>query len=242
MEIFLTPEAWIALATLAVLEIVLGIDNIVFISVLADRLPKHQRRLARRLGLAVALLSRLLLLFSLAWLVKLTQPFMTIFGQDFSWRDVVLLTGGLFLLWKATMEMHHLMQPEDDEAQKSGKKGATFANVIAQIAVIDIVFSLDSIITAVGMVDHIEIMVVAVVLAVIVMLIAVDPISDFITKHPTTKMLAFSLLILIGLALVADGLQFHIPRGYIYFAVAFSLFVEFMNLTLSKKKPPKSSS
>lgn len=237
MEIFLTAEAWIALATLATLEIVLGIDNIVFISVLADRLPKHQRRLARRLGLAAALISRLLLLLSLAWIVKLTAPFMTIFGQDFSWRDVVLLSGGLFLLWKATMEMHHLMQPEEDENTLVGKKGRTFASVIAQIAVIDIVFSLDSIITAVGMVDHIEIMVVAVVLAVIVMLIAVDPISEFITKHPTTKMLAFSLLLLIGIALVADGLQFHIPRGYIYFAVAFSLFVEFMNLTLSKKKP-----
>lgn len=234
MEIFFTAEAWIALATLALLEIVLGIDNIVFISVLADRLPKHQRRLARRLGLAAALVTRLLLLMSLAWLVKMTEPFMNIFGHDFSWRDMVLLLGGLFLLWKATMEIHHLAEPEDENSPS--KKARTFASVIAQIMVIDIVFSLDSIITAVGMVDHISIMVVAVVLAVIVMLIAVDPISDFITKHPTTKMLAFSMLLLIGVALVADGLQFHIPRGYIYFAVAFSLFVEAMNLRLAKKK------
>lgn len=235
LPLLTSPEAWMALATLTVLEIVLGIDNIVFISVLANRLPKEQRELARRLGLVAALVTRLMLLVSLSWLASLTAPLFTALGHTFSWRDVILFTGGLFLIVKATEEIHALMEPEPDDDNTPAKRRATFASVITQIAVVDIVFSLDSVITAVGMVNHVPIMVTAILISVGIMLWAVEPISRFIHNHPGTKMLAFALLILVGMALVADGLGFHIPKGYIYFAVAFSLGVEMLNITRSKR-------
>lgn len=234
IHLLVSPEAWMALATLTVLEIVLGIDNIVFISVLANRLPKEQRELARRMGLVAALVTRLMLLVSLSWLASLTAPLFTALGHTFSWRDIILFVGGLFLIVKATEEIHALMEPEHDDTSAS-KRRATFLSVITQIAVVDIVFSLDSVITAVGMVNEIPIMVTAILISVGIMLLAVEPISRFIHNHPGTKMLAFALLILVGMALVADGLGFHIPKGYIYFAVAFSLGVEMLNITRSKR-------
>lgn len=239
MEFLFSPEAWVALITLTVLEIVLGIDNIVFIAVLANRLPAAQQATARRLGLVAALATRLLLLLSLSWLASLTTPLFDLFGQTFSWRSIILCVGGLFLIWKSTEEIHGLMEPEDEENPGKSKKKATFWSIISQIAVIDIVFSLDSVITAVGMVNHVPVMVLAILIAVGIMLWAVEPISRFIHKHPTTKMLAFALLLLVGVALVADGLGFHIPKGYIYFGVAFSLGVEMLNIVRSKRSTKK---
>ncbi|MFZ2587435.1 MAG: TerC family protein [Alphaproteobacteria bacterium] len=235
LHLFASPEAWMALATLTVLEIVLGIDNIVFISVLANRLPGEQRNLARKLGLAAALSTRLLLLLSLSWLASLTTPLFSVGASSFSWRDIILLVGGLFLIWKSTEEIHALMEPEDAENMTESKRKATFWSVITQIAVIDIVFSLDSVITAVGMVNQVPIMVAAILISVCIMFVAVNPINNFIHKHPTTKMLAFALLLLVGVALVADGMGFHIPKGYIYFGVAFSLGVEFLNIRRHSK-------
>jgi predicted tellurium resistance membrane protein TerC len=235
-----SPEAWMALATLTVLEIVLGIDNIVFISVLANRLPEHQRKLARQGGLAAALITRLMLLVSLSWLASLTEPFITLAGQAFSWRDVILLVGGLFLIWKSTEEIHTLVEHNGEVPTSLSARKVTFWSVITQIAIIDIVFSLDSVITAVGMVNDIPIMVAAILISVAVMLIAVGPINNFIHKHPTTKMLAFALLLLVGVALVADGMGFHIPKGYIYFGVAFSLAIEMLNILRHKKLTAKS--
>jgi len=234
MELLTDPQSWIALATLLALEIVLGIDNIVFISVLAGKLPPEQQQRARTVGLALALVSRLLLLLSLSWIVRLTAPLVTVLGQELSGRDLILFVGGVFLIAKANHEMHQ--QLEGAEGGASRKVAPTFAAVIVQIMLLDVVFSLDSVITAVGMVDEIAIMVTAVVLAVGVMLVFAGPVSRFVDRHPTVKMLALSFLLLIGVTLVADGLGQHISKGYIYFAMAFSVFVEMLNLKLGRAR------
>jgi predicted tellurium resistance membrane protein TerC len=223
------PQIWLGLFTLMALEIVLGIDNLVFISILAGRLPAEQQSAARKAGLAMALLTRLGLLATLAWIVELTQPIFTIRGFALSWRDVILLGGGLFLFYKATHEIHGEVEGDPEDKGPSHRATTTFAAVVSQIAVIDIIFSLDSVITAVGMVDDLWVMVVAVVVAVLVMVLASDSLAAFIAKNPTVKMLALSFLILIGMVLVAEGLHFHIPKGYVYFALGFSVMVEFLN-------------
>jgi len=222
------PQIWASLITLMALEIVLGIDNLVFISILAGRLPQHQQSKARKVGLAMALGTRLLLLATLAWIVTLTKPFIHIGSFGLSWRDVILIVGGLFLLYKATHEIHTEVEG-DVEDKRPAKTGTTFLAVVSQIAIIDIIFSLDSVITAVGMADQLWVMVVAVVAAVIVMLIAADPLANFIAAHPTVKMLALSFLLLIGVLLIAEGMHFHIPKGYVYFALGFSVMVEGLN-------------
>ena len=234
MEIFLDPSIWAAFLTLTALEIVLGIDNIIFISILTSRLPEHQRARGRNIGLAAAMCTRILLLFSLAWMMSLTEDLFSVLGKDISARDLILLLGGAFLMAKATREVHNSL--EGDEPGKQGGVLPSFAGVMAQIAVIDIVFSLDSVITAVGLVQHVEIMVAAIVIAVAIMMLASGPISDFVESHPTVKMLALSFLILIGLTLVGEGLDFHTPKGYIYFAMAFSFGVELLNLRMRKVK------
>lgn len=239
IDLLASPEAWASLATLAILEIVLGIDNLVFISILADRLPAHQRQRARRIGLAAALGTRILLLFSIVWVMQLTQPLFTLFEHTVSIRDLILISGGLFLLAKGTLEIHHTVEGEVGETRTKGHAG--FASVIMQIAVLDIVFSLDSVITAVGMARDIEIMVAAVVIAVLVMLFAAEAVGGFVARHPTVKMLALSFLLLIGVALVADGLQFHIPKGYLYFAVAFAVGVEMLNLLRTSRRAKQQS-
>ena len=222
------PGIWASLITLMALEIVLGIDNLVFISILAGRLPAHQQSKARKVGLAMALITRLMLLATLAWIVTLTKPFVHIGRFDLSWRDVILIGGGLFLLYKATHEIHNEVEG-DAEDKGPGRTASTFFSVVSQIAIIDIIFSLDSVITAVGMADQLWVMVVAVIAAVIVMLVAADPLSNFIAAHPTVKMLALSFLLLIGVMLIAEGLHFHIPKGYVYFALGFSVMVEGLN-------------
>jgi predicted tellurium resistance membrane protein TerC len=224
------PSAWVALATLTALEIVLGIDNIIFISILSGKLPDEQRARGRTIGLAAAMIMRIALLASLAWLSHLTVDLFSLFGHAVTARDLILLVGGLFLLGKATMEIHHNLEGKA-EIQRPGPS-ATFASVIAQIMVLDIVFSLDSVITAIGMAEHLPVMVAAVVIAVAVMMVAAGPISNFVEEHPTIKMLALSFLLLVGMALVADGLGQHIPKGYIYFAMGFSVFVEMLNLRI----------
>lgn len=229
------PNIWASLLTLTFLEIVLGIDNIIFLSIITERVAENRRILAQRLGLGLALFGRIALLAGLVWLTKLTTPIFEIFGHSVSWRDIILMAGGLFLLAKATSEIHHSV--ESGEAGASGGKQVTsFAMAIVQILAIDLVFSLDSVITAVGMTDHLPIMVTAVVIAIGVMMFAATPISDFIRRHPTTKMLALSFLLLIGVALVADALHFHVPRGYLYFAIAFSLLVELLNLAAARRR------
>ena len=227
-------EWLVALVTLTVLEIVLGIDNIIFISILAGKLPADRQGRARTLGLMAAMVTRILLLFSLAWMIRLTQPFFSLFGHAFSGRDLILLLGGLFLLAKATFEIHEKL--EGDESHADTRTAATFAGVITQIMLLDIVFSLDSVITAIGMARQLWVMVTAVVLAVAVMLVAAGPISEFVERHPTVKMLALSFLLLIGFSLVADGLGQHISKGYIYFAMGFSVFVEMLNLRMRSKR------
>jgi predicted tellurium resistance membrane protein TerC len=229
MDLLTSPEAWIALATLTLLEIVLGIDNIVFISVLADRLPPEQRPKARQLGLALAMLTRILLLFSITLIMRLTTVLFTLFGHGVSGRNLILIVGGLFLLTKATREIHDKMEGEGDGVN-GATDAATFRGVLIQIAILDMVFSLDSVITAVGMADDLAVMVTAVILAVGVMMISAGPVGSFVSKHPTVKMLALSFLLLIGTSLIADGAGFHIPKGYIYFAMGFSVFVESLNL------------
>ena len=229
MDLLTSPEAWIALATLTTLEIVLGIDNIIFISVLADRLPTEQRLKARRLGLALAMITRILLLFSITWIMRLTTVLFALFGHGVSGRDLILIVGGLFLLTKSTREIHHKMEGDDD-ATAGARGAATFTGVLIQIAILDMVFSLDSVITAVGMADDLAVMVTAVILAVGVMMISAGPVGDFVSDHPTVKMLALSFLLLIGTSLIADGVGFHIPKGYIYFAMGFSVLVETLNL------------
>jgi len=228
MEWIASPEAWIALVTLTALEIVLGIDNIVFISILVARLPAQQRDTARRTGLALAMISRIALLFSISWIVRLTAPLFSVLQHEVSGRDLILLLGGLFLLAKATFEIHDKL--EGDETHARAEARPSFAGVIAQIIVLDMVFSLDSVITAVGMANDLAVMVAAVVIAVAIMLVASGPISDFVNGHPTIRMLALAFLLLIGVSLVAEGLHYTIPKGYIYFAMAFSVLVELLNL------------
>lgn len=236
MELLTDPHVWLAFFTLTAMEIVLGIDNIIFLAILVGRLPKEQQKKARFIGLSLAMVSRILLLFSLTWLMKLTAPLFAIFGNEISGRDIVLIVGGLFLLFKSTMEIHTSLEGAEHETKTGGS--ASFIGVVSQIAVIDIVFSLDSVITAVGLAEHIEVMVAAIVIAVIVMMLSAGAISDFVDRHPTIKMLALSFLILIGVALIADGFELHIPKGYIYFAMAFSVMVEMLNLKMRKKREP----
>lgn len=236
MSWFTSLEAWIALLTLTALEIVLGIDNIVFISILSDKLPQHQEKLGRQLGLAMAMLTRILLLFSLAWLTRLTAPLISVFSMDFSGRDLILLVGGLFLIGKSTFEIHERLEGEEGHASR--EVTPSLASVVTQIMLLDIVFSLDSVITAVGMVDEISIMITAVVIAVGIMMFASSPISDFVNERPTLKILALSFLLLIGFSLVTDGVGVHIPKGYIYFAMGFSVFVEVINLRVRTKTEP----
>ncbi len=233
MDWVTNPEIWIGFVTLVGLEIVLGIDNIIFISILAGKLPPEQRDKARKLGLLAALLSRLALLLALSWVVKLTSPMFEVFGQPISGRDLILIFGGLFLLAKSVFEMHDSLEGKPGHA--SGKVASSFTSVILQIMVLDIVFSLDSVITAVGMVDELGVMVAAVVVSVVVMLFASGPISRFVDKHPSIKMLALSFLVLIGVVLIAEGFEQHISKGYIYFAMAFSLVVELLNIRLRSK-------
>ena len=236
MEFLTDPHVWLAFITLTAMEIVLGIDNIIFLAILVGRLPKEQQKKARYIGLSLAMVSRILLLLSLAWLMKLTTPLFAILGNEISGRDIVLIVGGLFLLFKSTMEIHTSLEGTEHEKKAGGS--ASFIGVVSQIAVIDIIFSLDSVITAVGMAQHVEVMVAAIIIAMIVMMLSAGAISDFIDKHPTIKMLALSFLILIGVALIADGFELHIPKGYIYFAMAFSVMVEILNLRLRKKREP----
>jgi predicted tellurium resistance membrane protein TerC len=241
MSHLLTADALIGLATLTVLEIVLGIDNIIFISILAGALPPAEQPRARRLGLAGAFCSRMALLFSITWIMRLTAPLFSVLGRDITGKDLILIVGGLFLIGKATTEIHHKI--EDNERaeleEKSKKSGSGLWAVVAQITLIDIVFSLDSVITAVGMVPHVEVMVAANIIALGIMLFAATPISDFVDRHPTIKMLALSFLVLIGTNLVAEGTGFHIPKGYTYFAMAFSVITEMLNIRLRKKSGAK---
>jgi len=236
LEWITNPESLIALLTLTVLEIVLGIDNIIFISILSGKLPKEQQNKARLIGLALAMISRILLLFSIVWIMKLTLPLFALLGQEISGRDLILIGGGLFLIAKSTFEIHDKLEGEDTHS--SGRAAKSFSNVIIQILLLDIVFSLDSVITAVGMAKELIIMVLAVMIAVGVMMISSKSISDFVEKHPTVKMLALSFLLLIGVSLIAEGLEQHIPKGYIYFAMAFSIFVEMLNLKMKSKAKP----
>ena len=231
---FASPEAWIALGTLTALEIVLGIDNIIFISILVGRLPTHKRNLARNLGLMLAMLTRLALLFSIVWVANLTEPWFSVFGQGISGRDIILIGGGLFLLAKATHEIHGSLEGLEEERPKP--KAVQMAPVLIQIAILDIVFSLDSVITAVGLAQHISIMAIAIIVAVGIMLFAAKPIADFVDAHPTIKILALSFLILVGVTLMMEGFDVHVPKGYIYFAMAFSVAVEMLNLRMRKKR------
>ncbi|MBT4933314.1 MAG: TerC family protein [Rhodospirillaceae bacterium] len=228
IELLTDPHAWISLLTLTVMEIVLGIDNLIFIAVLVDRLPPEQRDNGRRIGIVLALGTRLILLTVLSWIIGLTEPLFTVLDHAVSLRDVILISGGLFLLTKATREIHESIEGDEEAGPEKGKHAA-FGAVIVQIAVLDIIFSIDSVITAVGMVDDLLIMSTAVILAVVVMLLASGPVTGFVSRHPTVKMLAFSFLLLIGTTLIADGAGFHIPKGYLYAAMAFSVFVEFLN-------------
>ena len=236
------PNAWVALATLTALEIVLGVDNIIFISILVGRLPPEKRDLARRLGLSLAMGSRILLLLSLAWIMRLTEPLFSVFGQEVSGRDLILIGGGLFLLWKSVHEIHNSLEGENDDSAQDGgavkAAGVSFAGVLVQIAIIDIVFSLDSVITAVGLADDVMVMVIAIVAAVGVMMFAAKPIGEFVDAHPTIKILALAFLVLVGVTLIAEGFGTHVPKGYIYFAMAFSFAVEMINIRLRKRMQP----
>jgi predicted tellurium resistance membrane protein TerC len=236
MDWIFNPEAWIALLTLTALEIVLGIDNIIFISILVGRLPEHQRNKGRVLGLGFAMVTRILLLLSITWVMRLTEPLFVIAGTDISGRDIILIGGGLFLLWKSTMEIHESLEGTGEERSAAAMAG--FAATIAQIAVIDIIFSLDSVITAVGLAQDVAVMIIAIVLAVLVMMFASRAIGEFVDRHPTIKVLALSFLVVIGVALIAEGFDWHVPRGYIYFAMAFSTVVEMLNIRMRKKALP----
>ena len=233
MELLADPQAWIALATLTALEIVLGVDNIIFITILVGRLPAAQRNRARVIGLGLAMGTRILLLLSLAWIMTLTDPLFTVLGQDISGRDMILIGGGMFLLWKSVHEIHNSLEGEVEAHDVAAQ--ATFGAVLLQIAIIDIVFSFDSVITAVGMVDELPVMIAAIVIAVGVMMFAAKAIGDFVDRRPTIKMLALSFLTMVGMALMAEGLGFHVPKGYIYFAMAFSIAVEMLNLKLRSR-------
>jgi predicted tellurium resistance membrane protein TerC len=230
------PQTWVALVTLTSLEIVLGVDNVIFISILASKLPKAQQPRARRLGLFLAMFMRIALLFSITWLIRLTAPLFTVAGHEFSGRDLILITGGLFLIAKATYEIHDKL--EGEEGHESARVAASFAAVLIQVMLLDIVFSLDSVITAVGMANDLAVMVAAVVAAVGVMMVSAGAIAGFVDRHPTVKILALSFLLLIGVSLMADGLHQHIPKGYIYFAMAFSVFVEMINLRVRSRAKP----
>ena len=234
MDWLTSPDIWVALVTLTLLEIVLGIDNIIFITILAGKLPAHQQDLARRAGLGLALASRIALLFSLSWVIGLTDPLFSVFGREVSGRDLILLVGGLFLVGKATFEIHERL--EGEEAHGSSVKVASLGAVLVQIMLLDVVFSIDSVITAVGMVDHLPVMIAAVVIAVGVMLVSSSAIGRFVNQHPTIKMLALSFLLLIGMSLIAEGFHHHIPKGYIYSAMAFSVFVEMLNIFSHRRK------
>ena len=232
------PEAWLALITLTALEIVLGIDNIIFISILVGRLPEHQRQRARIQGLALAMISRIALLLSLAWVMRLTAPLFTVLEYEISGRDLILIIGGLFLLYKSSQEIWENLEGPEPEHETQQKVSASYLSVLGQIAVIDIVFSLDSVITAVGMAKHLPVMVLAIVIAVLVMMFSAKAIGEFVDRHPSVKMLALSFLILVGVALIGEGLDMHIPKGYIYFAMAFSVAVEMINIRVRKKAAP----
>jgi predicted tellurium resistance membrane protein TerC len=236
MDAFLTVDGLVALLTLTFLEVVLGVDNVIFISILAGKLPHDQQAQARRTGLIGAMGMRILLLLSITWIMRLTQPFFAVFGHAFSGRDLILISGGLFLLWKATMEIHERL--EGEEGHESARVAPSFAAVIGQIMMLDIIFSLDSVITAVGMAEDLAIMIAAVVIAVGIMMFSAAPISTFVSRHPTVKVLALSFLLMIGVALMSDGLGFHIPKGYIYFAMGFSIFVETINLRVRAVTAP----
>jgi predicted tellurium resistance membrane protein TerC len=236
VDAFLTAEGWLALVTLTFLEIVLGVDNVIFISILSGKLPASTQGRARRTGLLAAMVMRILLLFSIAWIVKLTAPLVTVLGRGISGRDLILIGGGLFLLGKATLEIHERL--EGEEGQQSARVAPSFSAVILQIMLLDIVFSLDSVITAVGMADDLAIMVTAVVVSVGIMLFSAEPISRFVNLHPTVKVLALSFLLLIGVSLIGDGLGVHVPKGYIYFAMGFSVFVEMINLRVRRRGAP----
>ena len=235
MEWIYSPEAWLALVTLTALEIVLGIDNIIFISILVGRLPEHQRQKARIQGLALAMITRILLLLSLAWVMRLTAPLFSILAQEISGRDLILIGGGLFLLWKSSQEIWESLEGPEEEEEQKNRQVRSYAYLLGQIAIIDIVFSLDSVITAVGMARDVPVMVLAIVIAVGVMMFSAKAIGEFVDRHPSVKMLALSFLILVGVALIGEGLDMHIPKGYIYFAMAFSVTVEMINIRMRKR-------
>lgn len=236
MEIFLLPETWVALLTLTFLEIVLGIDNIIFISIVSNKLPQHQQGKARYIGLTLALVFRIGLLLGITWVITFTQPLFSLFGTEFSGRDLILLAGGIFLIFKSTMEIHHKM--EGPEAKETAKKEGSLFTVITQIILLDLIFSFDSILTAIGLTEHIILMVIAVVASIVVMMIFSRKIADFIGQHPTLEILALSFLILIGFMLGIEAVHYHVPKGYIYFAVFFSLVVEFINIKIRKSREP----
>ena len=238
MEWISEPATWIAFLTLVALELVLGVDNVIFISILAGKLPQEQQQRARTTGILLAVLTRILLLFSLSWIIGLTEPLFSVASFEISGRDLVLIAGGLFLLWKSVHEIHQKL--EGEEGHSSAKVRAAFWNVIFQILLLDIVFSLDSVITAVGMVDHLEIMIAAVIIAAVVMVVTAKPLAGFVERHPTVKMLALSFLLLIGFTLIVEGLHQHIPKGYVYFAMGFSVLVEMLNLRIRGKGQPVS--
>jgi predicted tellurium resistance membrane protein TerC len=235
MDWLTDPQIWASLVTLTALEIVLGIDNLVFIAILAGRLPEERRERARRVGLVLALITRLALLASIAWIIGLTSPFLVVLGHAFSWRDIILIAGGLFLLYKGTREIHERLEGEGPH-QPASRATPSFANIVVQIMILDIVFSLDSVITAVGMANELWVMATAVIIAVVIMLAAAGPLSSFIERHPTVKMLALSFLLLIGMTLLADGAGFHVPKGYIYAAIAFSVAVEGLNQLAARRR------
>jgi predicted tellurium resistance membrane protein TerC len=236
MDAFLTTDGLLALVTLTFLEVVLGVDNVIFISILSGKLPREKQNEARRVGLLAAMVMRILLLFSIAWVMRLTAPLFTVLNSDISGRDLILIGGGLFLIYKATMEIHERLEGEEHHA--TGRAQPTFAAVITQIMLLDIIFSLDSVITAVGMADDLSIMVAAVVLAVAIMMFSAGPIANFVNRHPTVKVLALAFLLLIGITLIGDGFEMHVPKGYIYFAMGFSVFVEMINLRVRGKTSP----
>ena len=239
IDLLYDPAVWASLVTLTVMEIVLGIDNIVFISVIVNRLPPEQAERARKLGLLLALVFRIILLMFLTWIIGLKAELFNAFGQAFSWRDIILIAGGAFLIYKGTSEIHEEIEGETEEEEAERKSTYSFASIIGQIIIIDMVFSVDSIVTAIGMAEHVEVMIAAVIIAIGVMFVASGAVAGFIRRHPTTKMLALSFLLLIGVSLVADGLGFHIPRGYIYAAMGFSVLVEMINVLAGRKKRKK---
>ncbi|MEE9588851.1 MAG: TerC family protein [Hyphomicrobiaceae bacterium] len=236
IEFLTDPHVWASFVALSVMEIVLGIDNVVFIGIMVSRLPPDQRLMARRIGLSLALIFRVIMLAGITWFIHMTTPVFSLLGYDVSWRDIILIAGGLFLIVKATREIHQDIEGEDEDGSGPTPVVDTMTSAILQIAVIDLVFSVDSIITAVGMADHVEVMIAAVAVAILVMYFASGPVAAFVERHPTTKMLALSFLFLIGAALIADGLHFHIPRGYIYFAMAFAGFVEVFNILAQRRR------